>query len=645
VQDFVPELHQGSQGHNKENHKQMKMAQGLFDHIVLQRNRKDISEAVFAGTCQGRGEVRATVKKAGKPVRGLTGTKVGVAARGRFQGCLKGIPVGGPYEVKLEIKDGRQTVDSLTVKDVLVGDVWIVAGQSNAQGCGFVKDGPRAHPRVRAFYMDDQWRPAQDPIHNMWKTVDQVHIDLCGGVKPGKNMIVGVGPGVSFCQHMHRRTGLPQGVLACGHGGTSMAQWDPALKKLGGKSLYGATVRRVVKNGGKVAGVIWYQGCSDADPVAAPLYTGRMKTLVAAMRRDFHDARLPFVLVQIGRVIGQGPSAYWTSIQEQERLLPSVIRRCATVPVIDLGLEDGIHISGKDQITLGQRLADAMLALTQGPQAGKLPIALKRYTLESDAARGMTNLIVEFDNVVGQLMAGSRPSGFSVIGQNQSEQVYDVQLRGNKAVVRVGAMPGNLSSMNLHYGFGTNPYCNVVDEAGRSLPVFGPIRIGGVRAVTGFIRNVRVSRFMPSAGKLTGLKYPRNKAPLKLRTREFTMDFLSLHPELEKLAPEDVLLFYACNIECSERMKLAVSLGYDGPIKVWVDGKLKFFDPEGINPAIAGEEQVKFNATRGRHEVMVALGSNSGRAWGIWLAFERLDVPAKLLKKGPEYYAMPKILG
>ena len=73
---------------------------------------------------------------------------------------------------------------------------------------------------------------------------------------------------------MHRVTGIPQGIIACADGGTSMQQWDPARKSEGGKSLYGATLRRVQKNGGKVAGVIWYQGESDADPTNAPLYVG-----------------------------------------------------------------------------------------------------------------------------------------------------------------------------------------------------------------------------------------------------------------------------------------------------------------------------------------------------------------------------------
>ncbi len=86
-------------------------------------------------------------------------------------------------------------------------------------------------------------------------------------------------------------------------------------------------------------------------------------------------------------------------------------------------------------------------------------------------------------------------------------------------------------------------------------------------------------------------------------------------------------------------------MGYDGPVKVWLDGREVFHDPNGTNPAIAGAARISLRAGRGEHELVVALGSNGGRAWGIYLRFERKDVPARLLKKGPEHYAMPELLG
>ena len=53
---------------------------------------------------------------------------------------------------------------------------------------------------------------------------------------------------------------VPQGVICCAHGGTSMDQWSPEGRDLGGdESLYGAMYRRFVHNGSRVKGMFWYQ--------------------------------------------------------------------------------------------------------------------------------------------------------------------------------------------------------------------------------------------------------------------------------------------------------------------------------------------------------------------------------------------------
>ena len=87
----------------------------------------------------------------------------------------------------------------------------------------------------------------------------------------------------------------------------------------------------------------------------------------------------------------------------------------------------------------------------------------------------------------------------------------------------------------------------------------------------------------------------------------------------------------------------SVLLGYDGPVKLWIDGKQLFHDPAGANPAIADAHTIAFEAGRGRHEALIALGTNNGAAWGVFLRFERRDVSASKLKDG--HYKMPKIIG
>jgi sialate O-acetylesterase len=622
----------------------MKIEMGLFDHMVVQRNRSNVSEASFSGTCATSGPVMATVRRGRQTLKGFANLRAGAAARGKLHGCIKGLPVGGPYEIELKVGDKK-----LTVKDLLVGDVWLLGGQSNMHGCGlFPEKRLPVNSLVRAFYMDDRWAPAQDPVHNMWQCVDAVHIDLNGGAqhtKPDDGW--GVCPGPAFGNEMRRLTGgVPQGLIACAHGGTSMTQWDHQRKCEGGKSLYGALVRRVLKNGRRVAGLVWYQGCSDANPVDARLYTQRMRALVAALRRDCGNKELHVAIVQIARVIGWSAETLvpWNSIQDQQRRLPKAIKHLTTVPVIDLALDDVIHLSGASQYTLGVRLAQAMQTLRAGRKSGlPPPIGLKKVTVQT--VRGLGVAVVEFDNVVGQLRSGDRPSGFAIVNQNGAANHFDIQLDGPRALVRSTLPVTALGEAALHYGYGTDPYCNITDQAGRSLPVFGPVRMGALRAVTPFVRGLRVSAFQPSAGKLQTLECPAGLEALGMTARSFAQDFCNLHAEIGQRGGADEVVYYACRFACPEAMDLALKLGYDGPVKAWVDGKQLLHDPNGVNPATPAKGSARFAAASGQHEFMVALGTNSGAAWGIFLYLERLGLTKALLLKGPEHYAMPEILG
>jgi hypothetical protein len=620
----------------------MKIETGLFSKMVLQRTSRGTSDQPFSGKCKGPGVLKACIRSRGKTLRGWNWKQVGKAGQNSFKGRIQGLPVGGSYDIELQVVGPTGiVVDRAKVKDVLVGDVWVLAGQSNMEGVGYLKHALKPVRNVRAFYMTDEWDVAADPLHTLWCAIDPFH---CGDPKAPRKPCphhVGVGPGLSFGQEMLRRTGVPQGLLACAHGGTSMPQWDPALKRQGGKSLYGATLRRVRKNGGRVAGVLWYQGCSETMPEGPPPYTKRMIRLVRAMRRDFNAPRLPWAIVQISRVTATGDSyVHWNSIRDQQRLLPKVIKNCTVVPAIDLALADGIHISGFDQNRLGPRLAAAMETLRRGRKAGKPPIELKRVKMSQNPLTTAAEITVEFDNVIGRLKAEGRPNGFHL--SDVPESVYRMDLEDNRVIVRTGLPVYEIEGGSLYYGYGFNPYCNICDEADRSIPAFGPVPVGTKkRAIMGFVRNLRVSRILPAAN-MSKLKCPRNMKSLGLAPHEFAIDFCSRHEELEEAGA--ALIYYACNFHCPQGMKLAVHFGYDGPTKVWLDGREIFFDPNGINPANQDDTCLRFNAAQGDHELLVALDSNNGKAWGVFLRFERLNVPERTMRNWPHGVPMPEIM-
>jgi hypothetical protein len=108
---------------------------------------------------------------------------------------------------------------------------------------------------------------------------------------------------------------------------------------------------------------------------------------------------------------------------------------------------------------------------------------------------------------------------------------------------------------------------------------------------------------------------------------------------------DDSLVYYACRFNCPSSMQLALLLGYDGPVKAWLDGREIAHDPDGINPAVSTKCAAPFKAAAGTHELVVALGTNNNAAWGIFLRLERLNVPKRQLLNRPETIAMPEILG
>ncbi len=629
----------------------LRISSGLFAHMVLQRTRTGVCDARVAGTGPCDGRVTCRVTHRGRPIRGFRRVPVGRVVRGRFTGRLKGLPTGGPYDLRLELRDrADRERAALVVPDVWVGDVWILAGQSNMLGQGFLKDAARPHPAVRAFYMDDRWAVARDPIHNLWDAADPVHHALHGRIAKPSPLVQGTGPGVAFGREMFRRTRVPQGLVACAHGGTSLAQWDPALGRNGGHSLYGALLRRLRINGGRAAGVLWYQGCNDAGPETAPRYGRALARLIRALRKDARSPRLPWVVVQIATNAGAySDGTAWNRVQEEQRRLPERAARCAVVPAVDLELDDLVHIGGRAQQRLGKRLAQAMRALRGEPGAGPPPIELQSFRIARHPVTGQrTTLAVRFRHVAGRLRAAGRPAGFSLTSAGSRAAVYRVELCGAAARVYTTQDLDTADGLALSYGYGTAPHCTVTDAADRSLPAFGPIPFGPParppprQAVTACVQRLLVSRAFRAPRDIRALPYPRARDRLGFTEREFSGGTCSLHKDLFASRHRTVLAYFRCHVDCCEPMRLGLGLGYDGPLKVWWNGRALFCDAQGTNPIGTDKRVILVSATPGKHECLLALLSNAGRAYGLRLRFWRQDVTPRQLERGT--VRMPGVL-
>ena len=438
---------------------------GIMNGMVMQRNDKNVSEIVITDVS----EILSAIYF-GETSGELHFEKVEQGWK------MTGIPVGGPYTV---------TINQEVFRDIYVGDLWILAGQSNMQGVGWLTKEDEEYQGdeyIRAFYMQDEWRVARHRLHRPWLAVDKVHTEVIKaspGEEPEK---VGVGPGLSFAQHMKKYTKVPQGVICCAHGGTTMAQWNPEIAKDGpDKSLFAAMVRRFKVNGSHVRGMFWYQGCSEAMAHLNEIFFSNMQRFVAATRAEM--GMIPIVQVQIGNITVVEREHWdrtWTDIREQQRTMSDEFPLFDTISAISMATDDAVHLSSDSQKSIGKTAAESMYALMMDDKEFLLAPKYKSHKVYSAWMEEYTIIDVEYENVYGELQADGKPYGFEISNATDHlthKQVCNISLEGNHVLIRVGRNISQLEDWYLFYGFGVNPYCNITDSHGRRIPAMGPIKV------------------------------------------------------------------------------------------------------------------------------------------------------------------------
>ncbi|SIO28598.1 sialate O-acetylesterase [Singulisphaera sp. GP187] len=435
-------------------------------------------------------------------------------------GKLVNVPVGGPYQINVtvqamtrresDIKRGMTTAKGFTISRVYVGDLWVLAGQSNMQGVGNLTDVTPPLDRVMALGMDGKWVRAEEPLHWLVDSPDPVHSgnpdDRAARSKAEhQNRPKGAGLGLPFGVALSAATNVPVGLVVCAHGGTSMEQWDPAKKDEGGNSLYGSMLRQIQLAGGKVRGILWYQGESDAMQPAAAKFADRFTKFIGAVRADLGQPDLPFYYVQIGRFVISIDPQGWNIVRDAQRLIPDQVPGTAVVTAIDLELDDLIHVGTPGLKRLGARLARIAQRELFGQVGGTTP------TLDHVSKRAGNTLVLKFKGVnrpvvnprtmvfpiadgrpmppssVTAPIEGLRPArhigGFSIRKDDGTEipLIFDAAVGPLKDTVVLkleGAIP---AGAQLWYGYGLNPYCNLVDALDMAVPAFGPIALDEVK--------------------------------------------------------------------------------------------------------------------------------------------------------------------
>ena len=462
------------------------------DHVVLQRDKPvpvwgwaDAGEAV-------------TVRFAGQE------SKAVADAAGRWRVELA--PLAASAEPAELVVTGRNRV---VVSDVLVGEVWLCSGQSNMAWSVAASDRPQEEKAAARFPLIRHYkvplRVADAPEERMkgeWQATSPETVERFTAV------------GYFFARELHRKLGVPIGLVNSSYGGTPVEAWmspdslasDPAFAVVGQrwaealakhperaaahqKAAAGWTAERdAAKAAGKaferraprppqgpghpdtpsglyhgmihpvlpfaLRGAIWYQGESNAG--RASEYRALFSAMITQWRQAFGQGDFPFYWVQLANFKTDKPdSGAWPLLREaqtQTLALPATGQAIA----IDIGNPDDIHPRNKQEV--GRRLALIAMSQAYGQTMDDSGPVFLRANPEKNRLR------IEFAHAVTGLIARDKPlQSFEVAGADGVYRPATADIEGDTVVVRAAEVPAPVA---VRYAWSNSPEANLFNGAG-----------------------------------------------------------------------------------------------------------------------------------------------------------------------------------
>jgi sialate O-acetylesterase len=459
----------------------------ISDHMLLQQHAPvriwgwaDPGEAV-------------TVSFAGQKVSGKAGQD------GRWALFLKPLKVGAAGAMTIA---GKNTI---TVEDVLVGDVWVGSGQSNM---GFkVARTDRAEeeiaaakfPQIRLFSVKLQVadKPAEDTT-GKWVLCSPDTVKSFSAVL------------YFFGREVHQKRKIPVGLIDSSWGGTPAQSWttrgtlesDASLKfilddwaatlerypaakqkyddqveawkkaaaqaKQDGKAaptaprppagpghqntpggLYNAMISPLVPYA--IKGAVWYQGESNASPAHAVVYRKLFRAMIEDWRREWGIGPFPFGFVQLANFKSNG---WWPLLRESQAETLNV-RNTGQAVTIDIGNPTDIHPTNKQEV--GRRLGLWARAAVYGEKTEYSGPEYRALAIEGNKVR------LWFDHVGTGLTArgGGKLEGFIIAGGDGNFVPADAKVDGDTVVVSAEQVTDPVA---VRYGWEDSPTCNLTNK-------------------------------------------------------------------------------------------------------------------------------------------------------------------------------------
>ena len=341
---------------------------GIFgDNMVLQQQ----SEAQFWGKAAPGKKVTI------RPSWSSQSVTAAVGKDGRWQAAVPTPAAGGPYTI--ELSDG----ESLTLRDVLIGEVWLCSGQSNmempmrgfpnqpVEGSADAIIRAKAATPIRVCTVQRATaRTPQEECTAQWQQNTPEAVAATSATA------------YYFARYLQEVLEVPVGIIVTCWGGTPVEAWmdretmtgfrefdlsfldgtgkidQPQNKPCG---LYNAMIAPLVPY--TVKGFLWYQG--EANRWKPDQYRALMPAFVKMLRERWAQGELPFYYVQIAPYRYENSDEAGSALLREAQLLNlQDIPSSGMAVTMDIGNENCIHPAQKEQV--GTRLAWLALSKTYG---------------------------------------------------------------------------------------------------------------------------------------------------------------------------------------------------------------------------------------------------------------------------------------
>ncbi len=408
------------------------------------------------------------------------------ATNGQWKVVLPPMPAGGPFTLK---------INSLTFTNILVGEVWVISGQSNA-GMGL---GDCANAEEHKKSADDpQLRLFQFP----WKSSHTPERDLDGKWNASTaywaHMFSGVG--YFFGRDLRKVRHVPVGLISACVGGTYAEKWiprahleaDPLLKPLLDKypqelQRYEQALAKYRQEGEKgspppnpendtrnrncgeyngmiaplqpfaIRGVAWYQGENDAG--YAWLYRTILPTMIRSWRETWGQGPFPFLIVQLAPYYDTNCCAdsAWAELCESQLRTSQTVTNTALVVITDTG-DDPKNIHPRDKEPVGVRLALAARGIAHGEPIEYCGPIYKSMTIDGDRAT------LTFTHVGGGLAARDGAlKGFTIAGDDRKFVPAQAAISGDRIIVWNEQVARPVA---VRFGWASYPLVNLFNKEG-----------------------------------------------------------------------------------------------------------------------------------------------------------------------------------